>query len=75
MFRAESNHPPSLRGKGKKMPTRQFMVYLAKDMDKIERPEYVAERLPNDSRYRVGDFEGAYSREELRFIREVHDQQ
>jgi hypothetical protein len=57
------------------MPTRRYIVTLASDMDKIEPPEYVAEQLPNDSRFRVGDFDQAYPVEKLRFIREVGDQQ
>jgi hypothetical protein len=57
------------------MPTRRYIVTLASDMDKIEPPEYVAEQLPNDSRFRVGDFDQAYPVEKLRFIREVGGQQ
>lgn len=50
---------------------KRYLVTLASDSDKLERPEYVAERLPNDRRYRVGDFEYAYATEHLRFIREL----
>jgi hypothetical protein len=50
-----------------------YIVILLSDIDKLEPPEYVAER--RDGRYRLEGMDRTYAAEELKFLREVDPQQ